>query len=100
MTSQRVLCTTPGDTCAVFEVELPQELLSRSDVLRSAVSVADGGPPSLQLPAGATCSFFGPWKALVQAKASSIYDLLFFLSIQDALAGLQVCANDTACCCH
>lgn len=92
MASHRFQCTPPVGSSDTFEVELPQELLSRSHVLRNAVSLAGSAPPVLQLPAGATCSFFDEWKALVQNKTSIQLDL----TLEQAIAGLQVGSRSPA----
>lgn len=89
MASHRFLCTLPGHSPAPFEVELPYILVCRSDVLRAAVSMAGSDPPTLQLPAWATCRFFDSWKSLVLGRTFKKAEI----SIEDAMAGLQVCAS-------
>ena len=79
----------PCDSSDTLHVGFPQELISRSDVLRNAMCMADGGSPSkLLLPTGASNTFFDSWRALVVSDDRTAFKREN--SVANALEGLQV----------
>lgn len=100
MPSHRFQCVAPSagvcDSSKSFEVDLPDELLDRSEVLRNAVSMAEYGPVRLELPRGSTPNFFDQWISLVLLQPGCNVDRI--ISVDEAMEGLQVRVAAGVCC--